>query len=393
MTQSVPYGMVAGQRHELPGITVPDAPPPPDDINLDAPQQAPYGMTPGVRHVLPGITRLPPPDVAPELDPAQQPKVFGQYGIEVADPATGKKMVFHSNVEDSLQNRGKSISALGKALMDHAHTDTEKAAAERAAAWGIAQVDTDVPLEHVIQSMDGSYRKDTGYEAAISKQALANQGKLDAVHARFPWGTGGGGATGPTKQDKFDLQETQGQTADLEKLVEAERKNYDFKVNRQAMVEMEQSMAKMRSGNALAQRVAVMEELKRLSGKQQTEREQAAIANAAGVLQRWENDLRLKIPGADPQLTLEYRRQFEDASNIAQQVLQQTMQEMGSAAVNALQTSPFYQRMSPEERALAERHVKGRVSGTFDAPQEQGLALPAPAKPAPKKYKIGDIVK
>lgn len=389
MTQPVPYGMIPGQRHELPGITVPNAPPPPDDINLDAPTPAaPYGMQPGVRHVLPGITRLPPPEAqAPELDPAQQPKFFGQYGIEVADPETGKKMVFHSNLEDSLQNRGKSIAALGKALMDHAHTDAEKAAAERAAAWGVAQVDTDVPLEHVIQSMDGSYRKDTGYEAALSKQTLANQGKLDAIHARFPGGGIGGGPN--LKQDKFDLQESQGQTADLEKLVEAERKNYDFKANQATQQATQKMLAMMNSGNALAQRVAVMQELKELTGKQQTAREQAAIANAAGVMEAWMNDWALKIPGADPQLSESYRRKFIEALQIAQQTAQQTMSDLGESGVNALRTAPFYQRMSPEERQMAETHVKGRLSGKFDVPQatEQQPKVPA------KKYNIGDIVK
>jgi hypothetical protein len=384
-----------GGRHELPGITVANIPPPPDEINLDAPPpRAPYGMDPNVRHVLPGITRLPPP-TAPVDDESQYLDEHGnEYGISFKDPTTGQRITLRPNLENSEQVRAKKIHALGSALMDHAHTEAEKVAAERAAAWGLAQADTDVPIEHVIANMDASYRKDTGYEAALSKQTLANQGKLDAVHARFPWGTGTGGGTN-LKQDKFDLQESQGYTSDLSGLVEAERKNYDFKANQATQQATQKMLAMMNSGNALAQRVAVMQELKELTGKQQTAREQAAIANAAGVMEAWMNDWALKIPGADPQLSESYRRKFIEALQIAQQTAQQTMADLGESGVNALKTAPFYQRMSPEERAMAEAHVRGRLSGKFDLPQENnGITFGQPKpKQAPKKYNIGDIVK
>lgn len=363
--------------------------PEPADITLEEsppkplPGMAPFGMTPGVRHELPGITA--PEAPAPSLDPAHQPKFAGQYGIEVTDPDTGKKMVFHSNYEGSLQSRSQSIAALGRALMDHAHTDQEKSAAERAAAWGLAQVDTEVPMDQVIKNMDESYQKATGYDAALAKQSLANQGRLDAVRARFPWlhgGVGGGAALGPSKQDKFDAQQNAAVTHELESYVENERKNYDFKANQTTQQALQQAIAGMNSNSALAQRIAVMNELKQLTGKQQTQREQAAIANAAGVIEAWNNDLALKIPGADPQLSEKYRQEFIQALQVALGVSRETLANLGETSVQGLMTSPFYQRMSPEEQDMAARHVYGRMTGMF--PPAATRQAPAAPKPTPK---------
>ena len=399
----VPYGMTPGERHELPGITVPSAPPAPDEINLDeAPPSAPYGMEPGKRHFLPGITPLlqqssplsgapPQAPAQPQVDESQYRDANGhEYGISFM--LDGKRVELKPNLEASSEHRGRQINELGQALMKHAHTDAEKEAAERAAAWGLAQADTDIPLEHVMKSMDESYRKDTGYEAALAKQALVNQGKMDAVHAAHPWGLGGGSGSN-LKQDKFDFQVNHAHSEAVGNLVESERRGYDFKKGQDALAAYDGIASMMESDNAGSQQLAIGNLMLALTGKQATARERAAIENMNGAWDHYVREIRSLFP--NPEVTEGFKRQFLAAVNQARQAVAAEMADNAERSVARLHSQLWWGSLSPEEQAQAEADVRGAMGGDPTVRPIAAIPAPGPSRSpaAPKKgYNIRDYV-
>jgi len=370
--------------------------PAPDNITLEenapAPRpltgMAPYGMTPGVRHPLPGIPM--PEDQAPPPAPKNYDNGI-QFDFE------GQHYELRPNLENSVENRAKKINALGQALMKSAHTDQEKAASERAAAWGLAMADTDMPIEKVISEMDGSYKRDTGYENALTRQALANEGHLNAAKANHPYAfgmaSGGGGSSGPTKQDKFDHAVLKDHWEQIRQLVNDDRNAENFKKLSEAEATAENSAAQMSSANALTQYEAIAGEMLRLTGKQQTAREQQAMQNAAGAIEGLKNQANKWNPFTDnPQMTETYKRQFIDAMMTIKDEIRKQRDAFGQESLYRLHTAPFWPELTPEQQAAAEQHVMGSVSGRFPsvpmvAPQ-QSRSAPAPNRQRPADKRL-----
>lgn len=384
----VPYGMVPGQRHELPGITIPDATPAPDQINLDESPPTPYGMEPGKRHFLPGITPLlqqsSPIGGAPPQDPQEDESQYRDengHELGISFMLDGKRVNLKPNLEASHEHRGRQINDLGQALMKHAHTDAEKQAAERAAAWGLAQADTDIPLEHVMKSMDESYRKDTGYEQALARQLLVNQGHLEAAKAGHRFG--GGGVGGPSlKQQKFEAEVVEKHADDINNIIGQESQRFDFKKTQENIQAYQSVATLMASNNPGSQNLAEARALLALTGKQATARELQNIRMMDGALEMWENEVNRYFP--DPQKTEGYRRQFIAAMNDAVQTAKSYQTGAAERSVARIKTQLWFRDLPPEDQQLVISNVRGSMGGEFDLPDESAAPAQSAQRPSPK---------
>jgi hypothetical protein len=287
------------------------------------------------------------------------------------------------NLEASHEHRGRQINDLGQALMKHAHTDAEKQAAERAAAWGLAQADTDIPLEHVMKSMDESYRKDTGYEQALARQLLINQGHLDAAKAGHHGGVGGPNL----KQMKFDTQEEDKANDDVQHVIELERKGSNYSQLEQRNEAYLQALNGLRNGNGAQQRFAIQQLVAAMSGKTVSDRERQIYMGLNGKLSEWENSARGLFP--DPSLDDGYRAEIAAMLQAGLQEMDRQREKYAEQAVKRLESSGYLDRYSPEKRAARVAGVRSALGGKDISAEDAPKPAPQPQK---KGYNINDFV-
>lgn len=283
--------------------------------------RAPYGMTPGVRAVLPGVNDMsatawnaaPEPDKidldAPAAPPGQasaeltaQPAAE-PLGWELTDPSGN---VVHLRSDAHKQRDAEQVKALGAALLNHAVSDEEKAVAQRAIDWGMAQLDQST-TDEIRKEMTHYWDVGTGGILKTDLQAMkskANRGGKGGV----PNPLGANGMPDPmTKTGHAFDKDLQALTRTV---IQQSRQGGKY----MALTDSENTLAQMEdalnSGNSMSERVAVQQQLLALTGKASRESEQTAITGAAGKWEELKNKASLWTSN-DPNLSRAYVAKFK----------------------------------------------------------------------------------
>jgi len=346
--------------------------------------RAPYGMTPGVRAVLPGVNDMsatawnkpPEPDKIdldapianpPPPGPQGQPAGAEPMGWELTDPNGN---VVHLRSDAHKQRDADQVKALGSALLNHAVSDQEKAIAQRAIDWGMAQVG---------QADIGEIRKEmTHYWDAGTGGLL----KMDLQGMKSKANRGGkGGVPGPIGPDGAPVSKTQHAfDKDTNALVNAiianERTNDKYAATMAAAGTLDEIEALLDSGNAMGQRVAVQQQLLALTGKASRESEQAAITGAAGKWNEFQNKLRLWTSD-EPNLTRAYISTFKGMLAAQRAQLQKRRDQLAREAAGRVREQVGRQA-PPDTATWAADLAYGSMSGN-------GAALPGGAYTPPAR--------
>ena len=356
MTPGVHHNVMTG-RDDMTGdpepVEPPPAPllpggPPPEKINLDAPEAQP--------------------------GPAQPPTMRGKpIGWQILNDDGSVLAEFH-NVNTADYQR-KQVEAVGKALVDQAVTPDDKEAANRALAYGLAMVGT-TPAADITKRMTQRY--DTDERNSISRSIQEQKNKRRGV------GGGGGPAGmvpgGPTKAGhKLDQ--------DLYNRVDSIVKDTQGSEGYKALSSLEQTLdsmqSAMNSGNAMSERIAVQQQLLALTGKASRESEQAAITGAAGMWTGLANKLSLWTSD-NPELTSGYKKSFLQMIAGQKQAIQAAKDRIGrQVAARVREESSGYPE---EDQTQASDVAYGSITGIhakqYVPPHERPAPLPTPG-PAP----------
>ncbi len=339
-----------------------------------------YGMTPGMHHnvmTMKDDYKLPEnpldvpeaPGAAPTAEaPAPTPSV-SQMNTFQAPP--GKRIVgwrvrdANGDVVSELHNvntsgdRTKKIDAVGRALYDQAISQSDKESAQRARAYGLSLVDL-VPPEEITKRMLSFYEND--------QRNLTNRSIQEEKSKRAAL-RGGGGPAGPSKADKFENQ------VDLDdaKLVEGVVNNEQAQSKVAALRDMESDLTKLEdmvsSKDPLAQRAAVMEYMKTLSGKQSTDVERRQLSNANGIIDALINNVSLWT--TDPTLTKGYVQQFKNLVQTLRGTVAKRKAQIGKEASDRLTHQPRFAKKDQATKDSLGHYAQGVVTGDYgDAPQQ-----------------------
>lgn len=385
MTDQGPRGLIPGQSMLRP--------------------KAPYGMTPGVRSVLPGINDgsatawnarpaaapepidldapMPnPPPPGPQPAPAATPEPTASAGWELTDPDGN---VVHMRSAQHKERDAAEVQKLGAALMNHAVSPADKETAARAMEWGAAQVGR-APISEITKQMAHFWDQGSMDDLKLELQGMrskANRGGVGGV----PNPVGANGLPDPMSKIGHNFNK------DLEALtsqvLREERESAKYK----AMSELENTMAQMEqnlnSGNSMAERVAVQQQLLILTGKASRESEQSAITGSAGKWEELKNKLSLWT-SPDPNLSRAYLEKFRGMLAAERTALRKQKEDLGrQAATRVMRQAASYGPQAAQEAAdtvygaITGRYRGGSYSPPTDA-EVAGHRQPAPArKPAP----------
>jgi hypothetical protein len=370
----VPYGMTPGVRQVLPGINDRDprpleqryglgnqVPPSiggkwirPDDVNLDAPSQVkPDDVTldeePGPAPPLPGRPMLSKPAPEAPRGPATGWRIKDAKGNVVAtvpaDPDTGKAY-------QQLQ-----VQNIGDSLFKQAVSPEEKEAATRATAFGLSLVGS-MSNEKIQAAIVHRYDSDTGNSLKRDLQAMRTRNR------------GGGGAApapgGISKQDKV----VEGVDKDASGVMEGVIKDSEAQAKLSALNAYEQDLqdaeAQMSDPNPMAQRAAVANYMKMLTGKQSTDIERRQILGANGIIDKIKNDLQLWNPN-DASMTKAFRQSFIRNIATLRAAVAAQKKKLAQATADALSHHPFLKKHG--DAVAAGNYGKGRISGEYDDKQ------------------------
>ncbi len=383
MTDQGPRGLIPGQ-----GMLRPSAP---------------YGMTPGVRSVLPGVNdmsatawnRPPPIDLdTPSPNPpppgaqpaAASPEQSEQRdGWELTMPSGG---VVHLRSGLSKKRDAEQVQALGQALMNHAVSDGDKATAARAMEWGMGLVGK-APSAEITKQM-----------AHMWDQGSMDDLKLELQGMRSKANRGGTGGV-PNPEGAYGLPDPMSKFGhavhkDLEALTSQVLREERGSAKYMAMSDHENQMgvieAEIASGNAMAERGAVMRRLLEMTGKASRESEQAGITASAGKWTELKNRLALWVPGTNPSLDRAYIDQFKHMIAVDRSAIRKAKEELGRQAATRvmMQAGRAY---GPEAAKEAADTVYGSITNRFRggsytpptdaevAGQRQHTPAPRPAQP------------
>lgn len=379
MTDQGPRGLIPGQSMLRP--------------------KAPYGMTPGVRSVLPGINDGSAtawnarPAAAPEpidLDapmaspppPGPQPAPAASAGWELTDPDGN---VVHMRSAQHKERDAAEVQKLGAALMNHAVSPADKETAARVMEWGAAQVGR-APIGEIIKQMAHFWDQGSMDDLKLELQGMrskANRGGTGGV----PNPVGENGLPDPMSKFGHTLNK------DLEALTSQVLREERSSAKYMAMSDLENTMAQMEhnlnSGNSMAERVAVQQQLLILTGKASRESEQSAITGSAGKWEELKNKLSLWT-SPDPNLSRAYLEKFRGMLAAEKAAIRKQKEDLGrQAATRVMRQAAAYGPQAAQEAAdtvygaITNRYRGGSYSPPTDA-EVAGHRQPAPArKPAP----------
>lgn len=383
-----PYGMTPGVRSVLPGIndgseTAWNRPPTPDQIDLDAP-----------------IANPPPPGAQPAAPLAPMATTAASAGWELTDP-NGNTV--HLRSAQHKERDAAEVQKLGAALMNHAVSEGDKATAARAMEWGAAQVGR-APISEITKQMAHFWDQGSMDDLKLELQGMrskANRGGKGGVpNAEGAYGL-------PDPMSKFGHAVHKDLEALTSQIIREERGSAKYA----AMSEHENQMAVMEqelnSGNAMAERSAVMRRLLEMTGKASRESEQAGITGSAGKWEELKNKLALWTSG-NPSLSAAYVEKFKGMLASDRAAIRRMKEELGrQAATRALQQAS--RAYGPEAAQEAADTVYGAISGRYrggtykppsdaevtgyrqpSAPARRPTSAPKPAAPAPAPPAAGD---
>lgn len=363
-----PYGMTPGVRNVLPGIndgspSAWNSRPPPEPIDLDAP-----------------IPNPPQPGIQAAADPAAAPGPSA--GWELTDPDGN---VVHMRSGAHKQRDAEQVQALGQALLNHATTDGDKAAAGRALDWGMAQVGK-ANAADITKQMAHMWDQGSNDDIKLELQGMrskANHGGKGGV----PNAIGPNGMPDPmTKMGHTFDKDLQALTSQV---IQQERMGAKYA----AMSELENTMAQMdqnlASGNSMAERVAVQQQLLALTGKASRESEQSAITGSAGKWEELKNKLSLWTSN-DPNLSRAYVEKFKGMIAAERAAIRKQKEALGvQAATRIMRQAAGY---GPDQAQEAADTVYGAMTGRSrggsyvppsDAEVSGGYTPQAAKRPAP----------
>ena len=356
MTPGVHHNVMTG-RDDMTGdpepVEPPPAPllpggPPPEKINLDAPEAQP--------------------------GPAQPPTMRGKpIGWQILNDDGSVLAEFH-NVNTADYQR-KQVEAVGKALVDQAVTPDDKEAANRALAYGLAMVGT-TPAADITKRMTQRY--DTDERNSISRSIQEQKNKRRGV------GGGGGGPAGmvpggPTKGEHKLSEDLWNRVNGLVDKTQGAEAYKPIAAMEQAVNEMDTLM----HGNAMSQRVSVQKALLALTGKASRESEQSALTDAAGKMTAWANKIGLYTSN-DPTLDPKYVQEFMGMLNAQRQYVAAQRDKLGRelAATVRDELGGYPEEDRNTAADVAYQRMTGRVTKAYVPPHERPAPLPAPG-PAP----------
>jgi len=331
--------------------------------------RAPYGMTPGVRAVLPGINDMsatawnkpPEPDKidldVPMANPPEpaQPQADEPQGYELTMPDGS---TVHLRSQAHKQRDAEQVKALGDALLNHAVSDEEKAVAQRAIEWGMAQVG---------QADIGSIRKDMTHYWDVGSGGILKT-DLQAMKSKANRG-GKGGVPNAVGENGMPLPTTKfGHALDkdlndrVSQVIQQERMGGKYMALSDAENTLGQMEDALNSGNSMSERVAVQQQLLALTGKASRESEQAAITGAAGKWEELRNKLSLWT-SADPNLSRAYVSKFKGMIATQRSSIAKLKQQLAvQAATRMREQASGY---PPDVSSHAADIVYGSLSGNF----------------------------
>ena len=340
MRPRAPYGMTPGARVTLPGIndmseTAWNRPPEPDAVNLDAPSP---GLAPDTPSVM------------------QSPAMPESSGWELTDPDGN---VIHLRSDAHKKRDAAQVQALGDALLNHAVSDEERAVAQRAIDWGMAQVGQ-ADIDGIRKDMTHFW--DTGTGGILKTQ-------LQTIRSKANRGGKGGVPGPPVGDDGMPNPLTKGGRAftnDVNDLIKdvlaGERQNGKYVSLSESLNTMAQMDDLLSSGNSMAERVAVQQQLLALTGKASRESEQAAITGAAG---KW-NELQNKIAlwtSSDPNLSRAYIAKFKGMIATQRAAVQKQKEQLAIQAATRIQRQMA--GYPGEVSSAAADTVYGTMTGNF----------------------------
>lgn len=352
-------------------------------VNDQAPP-APYGMMPGQRHVLPEQVNLDQKPVTPEnitLDetPPAGPGVLPQthkvrsFRVTNAKGETVAELPDNPTAGSGNDYYRSQVQKIGDSLVSQAVNPADKEAAARATQFGLSLVGL-MPIKDIQTAI--VHRYDTDERNSISREVQ------DAKNKRLAMRGSGGPGLGPTKADMQNHKLSADMWALVNGIVDKDRSATKYA----AISEQENSIAEMdrmmSSANSMAQRIAVMEQLKNETGKVAVESERAGITGAAGKWEEIKNKLSLWT-SEDPQLSARFVNEFRGMLATQRQYVAEQKEKLGRETAAAV-----YKETKDQDAAdAAYGRMTGRQAQAYVPPHERGAAAQGGAKPSiPKEY-------
>src|SRR6478736_561967 len=367
-----------------------------------AAMRAPYGMTPGVRAVLPGVNDMsetawnkpPEPDkidldapIANPPQPGPQQPMAEPMGWELTDPNGN---VVHLRSDAHKARDQAQVKALGDALLNHAVSDQEKAVAQRAIEWGMAQVGQS-DVGEIRKEMTHYWDNGTGGILKTELQSMkskANRGGVGGV-PNPPVGPDGWASA----STKMGLQVDEHLRDRADQIIESERKNTKSAAISALENSLQEMDANLSSGNPMAERIAQMQQLLILTGKASTAAEREGITASSGKWEELKNRLSL-YGSSDPNLSRAYVARFKQMIATERANIRKAREQIAvQAATRAREAAGGF---GPQAASAMGDYVYGSMSGNFRggsysppgaqpaAPAAQPAATSAPADPYSK---------
>jgi hypothetical protein len=299
-------------------------------------------------------------------------------GWELTDPHGN---VVHLRSDANKKRDADQVKALGDALLTHAVSEQEKAVAQRAIDWGMAQVG---------QADIGDIRKqmthywDTGTGGILKTDLQSMKSKANRG--------GKGGVPNPLDENGMpDPMGKRGHALDkdlndrVSQVITQERAGGKYTALSDAENTLAQMEDALNSGNSMSERVAVQQQLLALTGKASRESEQAAITGAAGKWEELKNKMSLWTSN-DPNLSRAYVAKFKGMIATQRSSIAKLKQQLAVQAATRMreQASGYPDPVASHAADI----VYGSLSGNFRGGSYEPPAAPAasPAAPAADPY-------
>lgn len=359
-----------------------------------AAMRAPYGMTPGVRAVLPGVNDMsdtawnkpPEPDKIdldapianpPQPGPQQAPEHIG-YELTIGGQTVRLLSEDPNKARDQAQ-----VKALGDALLNHAVSEQEKAVAQRAIEWGMAQVGQS-DVGEIRKEMTHYWDNGTGGLLKTELQSMKSKANRGGVGGVPNPPVGANGLPDPMTKMGFKLDDAMRDRA--EQIIESERKNTKSAKLSELDNSLQQMESNLSSGNPMAERMAQMQQLLAMTGKASTAVEREGITASSGKWEELKNKLSL-WGSSDPNLSRAYVAKFRSYLATERENIRKAREQIAVQAATGAQSA--VSSYGPAAESAMGDYVYGRMSGRFrggsytpptDA-EVSGGRHPAPARP------------
>ena len=337
-----------------------------------AAMRAPYGMTPGVRAVLPGVNDMsatawnkPPEPDRIDLDaPMASPPQPGPQRPAAAPEHIGYELTIGGQTvrllsdDPNKQRDTEQVKALGAALLNHAVSDEEKAVAQRAIEWGMAQVGQ-ADIGEIRKEMTHYWDNGTGGILKTQLQSMrskANRGGVGGV----PNVLGADGLPNPMNKMGFKLDDAMRDRA--EQIIESERKNTRSAALSALDNSLQEMEANLNSNNPMAERMAQMQQLLAMTGKASTAAEREGITASSGKWEEMKNKLSLWT-SSDPNLSRAYVAKFKNYIATERANIRKAREQIAVQTATGAQSAVSV--YGPDAQKAIGDYVYGRMSGRF----------------------------